>query len=288
MDVRKSLSKLKGKLKIRGSVREEERKRAEIVGGRVDQPNPPPQQEPHVTAEGYSGGGDRGYVDVDQPLRLNEPEQIPADGSSGDPEGDVKIEGREAGLRPHQDIEIRVESGSGDGGDVEPMDPSSPNPPIPPSGKPDGVQTQFSLHLPLITPLDQVDGTGGVDSAREPHLNRSTGPRAAIEGEWKSNVVAATKLLLRGVRDSADAFSPLKSVTGGLCFIVDNIEVRPTLSHVGYIANAPQRSQANNEAIESLAPRIKALAESLCTPVSAGDVREESRRNVLERSVCSL
>ena len=36
---------------------------------------------------------------------------------------------------------------------------------------------------------------------------------------------AAAKLLLRGVRDTADAFGPLKSVAGGLCFILENCEV---------------------------------------------------------------
>jgi hypothetical protein len=40
----------------------------------------------------------------------------------------------------------------------------------------------------------------------------------------------------------------------------------------------PQRTKANKEAIESLAPRVKALAESLCKPVSEGDVKERERR----------
>lgn len=42
---------------------------------------------------------------------------------------------------------------------------------------------------------------------------------------WRSNVSATAKLLLCGVRDSADAFPPLKSVVGGLCFILENYEV---------------------------------------------------------------
>ena len=41
----------------------------------------------------------------------------------------------------------------------------------------------------------------------------------------KSTVSASAKLLLRGVRDSADAFGPLKSIAGGLCFILENGEV---------------------------------------------------------------
>ena len=40
--------------------------------------------------------------------------------------------------------------------------------------------------------------------------------------DWKAG---SAKLLLRGVRDSADAFGPLKAVAGGLCFILENCEV---------------------------------------------------------------
>ena len=46
------------------------------------------------------------------------------------------------------------------------------------------------------------------------------------KSDWKSTSATA-KLLLRAVRDSADAFGPLKSVASGLCFIVENCEVRP-------------------------------------------------------------
>ena len=48
---------------------------------------------------------------------------------------------------------------------------------------------------------------------------------------WKSTSSASAKLLLRGVRDSSDAFGPLKSVAGGLCFILENCEVRPPRSY---------------------------------------------------------
>ena len=95
---------------------------------------------------------------------------------------------------------------------------------------------------------------------------------------------ATAKLILRGVRDSSDAFGPLKSVAGGLCFVLENCEVQPS-SHSCYPrhSQALQRTKANQQAIESLAPRVKALAESLCVPASEGDFREESRRNALER-----
>ena len=60
------------------------------------------------------------------------------------------------------------------------------------------------------------------------HHDKSGEPSAAVDetkSNWKSTASATAKLLLRGVRDSADAFGPLKSVAGGLCFIVENCEV---------------------------------------------------------------
>ena len=44
-----------------------------------------------------------------------------------------------------------------------------------------------------------------------------------------------------------------------------------------------QRTKANTQEIESLAPRVRALAGSLCTPIPGGDIKEGSRRKVLER-----
>jgi len=39
----------------------------------------------------------------------------------------------------------------------------------------------------------------------------------------------------------------------------------------------------NEHAIESLAPRVKRLSESLSVPISLGDVNEEERARKLER-----
>ena len=68
---------------------------------------------------------------------------------------------------------------------------------------------------------------------------KSVEPSAAAgenknKSDWKSTASASAKLLLRGVRDSADAFGPLKSVASGLCFILENCEVRspsPNATH---------------------------------------------------------
>lgn len=46
----------------------------------------------------------------------------------------------------------------------------------------------------------------------------------------KSNIgslaSSGAKFILRGIRDSADAFPPLKSAAGAMCVILDNCEVR--------------------------------------------------------------
>jgi hypothetical protein len=58
--------------------------------------------------------------------------------------------------------------------------------------------------------------------------NESPGPSAVADkkSNWKATASATAKLFLRGVRDSADAFGPLKSVASGLCFVLENCEVQ--------------------------------------------------------------
>ena len=41
--------------------------------------------------------------------------------------------------------------------------------------------------------------------------------------------------------------------------------------------------KGNDDAIESLEPRVRTLAESLCVPVSEDDTKEKDRRKKLER-----
>ena len=104
------------------------------------------------------------------------------------------------------------------------------------------------------------------------------------KSNWKSTASATAKLILRGVSESADAFSPLKSVAGGLCFILENCEVRSS-SHIlsTTLTWIPQRTKANKQAIESLAFRIEALSALLCAPVPNGDAEEETRKKKLEK-----
>jgi hypothetical protein len=44
-----------------------------------------------------------------------------------------------------------------------------------------------------------------------------------------------------------------------------------------------QRMKENEDAIGSLAPRVKTLTESLRAPISEGDTKEQHRREKLEQ-----
>jgi hypothetical protein len=62
--------------------------------------------------------------------------------------------------------------------------------------------------------------------------DKSTDPSAAHENEpnWKSTAYSTTKLAINLVRESSDAFPPLKSVVGGLSAILDHCDVQPISS----------------------------------------------------------
>ena len=91
------------------------------------------------------------------------------------------------------------------------------------------------IHLtspfPRIIDYSAADPIGSLPSHTQG--GQSGSPENVIEqdavGEGKSDlgslVASAAKLTLRGVREAADAFPPLKAVAGGLCFILDNCEV---------------------------------------------------------------
>ena len=101
-------------------------------------------------------------------------------------------------------------------------------------GHGEGVDSSGSLSRPGPHAVTSGElGQGGNESNVG---GRSVGPGTAADenkSDWKSTASASAKLVLRGVRDSADAFGPLKSVAGGLCFILENCEVwfPPPISH---------------------------------------------------------
>jgi len=103
-----------------------------------------------------------------------------------------------------------------------------------------------------------------------PRPDESVEPSAAADkskSNWKSTASATAKLLLRGVRDSADAFGPLKSVAGGLCFILESCEVWSSydisLPTVLIVSSANKGKQASNRIIGT--PGQSACWITLCT-----------------------
>ena len=222
----------------------------------------------------------------------------PKPGRTGNQEGEGPYVSGGAG-KVHSDLHPDVGAAAGskpsregndaDGGEVGRVHPSPSTTSILHSGKPDSTWIWVFLPLPLIIPLRNAGTSPIPDRGPATVLTEeSAGPGAVADGNksnLKSTASATAKLILRGVSDAADAFGPLKSVAGGLCFILENCEVQscsdPPLSPRR--SSVLQRMKANKQAIESLAPRVKVLADILCVPASDGDVGEKSRRKRLER-----
>ena len=218
-DIRSSLSKLKKgvKYRFRGKKHAPDKVGVGTAGERVDSSGSLLQPEPHLTASGDSGGGSRISADVRQ-VRSRDPspqsKPIPAGGGNEDTQkgsGDVdekEVSQGHSGSNP--DTKVTVGSGPDQGVHSSPSPPSLSN-----EAEPGGACSSFTspTDLTISYPSDNVD-------TAEP------GSVVDKKSDWKSTTFATAKLLLRGVRDSADAFGPLKSVVGGLCFILENCEVR--------------------------------------------------------------
>jgi len=83
---------------------------------------------------------------------------------------------------------------------------------------------------PLIIPSDNVDTSALPYRGPEVVRPDETLELSAAADEKKSNrkpTAPTTAELLRGVRDSAGAFGPLRSIAGSLCFVLGNYEVWP-------------------------------------------------------------
>ena len=85
----------------------------------------------------------------------------------------------------------------------------------------------------LYTDVEVVAGTGSGRVAGDQFYSRPSTP-LFTDG---SPAVPATVKLLRGVRDSANSFGPLRSIARTLCFILETCEVCPP-SHMCLIHSA--------------------------------------------------
>ena len=80
----------------------------------------------------------------------------------------------------------------------------------------------------LIGTPDSIDNFATPDQVEDGSSSSQSGLNA-VDGnrfeQWKSAASATAKLFLCAAKESTDVFPPLKSVVGGLCFILDNFEV---------------------------------------------------------------
>ena len=179
-----------------------------------------------IATGGHDGEGSRTGKDTRQVHSRNrspQPEPVPVGGRGSDGEG----KGVDVGAHLEPNVEIVV----GGGPSPAPLSPSPAQ--LLHGGKPESTWTRLFYLIYLTVPSDNTESSAvpdqvpGVVSSDE---SAKPGPVASEEkSNWKTTAAATAKLLLRGVCDSADAFGPLKSVAGGLCFVLDNCEVRPPL-----------------------------------------------------------
>jgi len=307
MDIRGSFSRLKKKLKQPGSKRKPDRTGAGSGGEGSDPAGSLSSLAvPHLVVDSGHNREDKGSNTDGRQIRSagrlpapGVPEPVPARRSNNGQGGiEGGIDEGEAGQRhphPHSDSKLAVgcrpghKGNEADGERVGRVCPSPSTPSITFGGTPNGV-CMWLFRLSSLIFLSENAGTSAIphNVPKVPHLDESGGPSATADGnklDWRSTVSSTAKLLLRGVRDSADAFGPLKSVAGGLCFILENCEVCPpsTYYSIYNTHSSPQQMEANKQAIESLAHRVKTLSGWLCTPVSGGDTREVLRRQILEQ-----
>ena len=240
-DIRKSFSSMKKDFKhrLRGKKPAPDRAGANAAGEAVSSSASLLQPDSHVAASGHNEEGARISANISE-ARSKDPSPIPADEGHRDElqrkEADVdEKEGGQTDSRPDPDIEVVA----GIGPDAEDKQACSPLPAasVPRDLEPASTLTFSPQLLCLIFPSHNA-GTSAVPDQMQKELR----PDEAAELDaatnekksgWKSTAYATAKLLLRGVRDSADAFGPLKSVAGGLCFILENCEVRPS-PHLRY------------------------------------------------------
>ena len=229
-DIRKSFSKLKKGFKHRvgGKKHAPGEVGVDAVGERVSSLASLLGPGPRVTASGHDEEGTRISADISQAHSRNPSphlESMPADESRLDSSQGKWVD---VGGKDLDDAEVAARGGPGQ--DVK-QTSSSPLPvaSIPPKQEPDSAWALSAQLLHLIIPLHNA-GTSTVPDHKQKHLHpdENAEPNASAnekKSSWKSTAFATAKLLLRGVRDSADAFGPLKSVAGGLCFILENCEV---------------------------------------------------------------
>ena len=236
-DMRKSLSNLKQDLKYRlgGKKRAPGRAGDDAAGERISSSASLQQPDSRVAASSHNKEGSGVSTDISQARSRDpspQPKPVPVgEGRRDDPQSnEADVDEKEGGQgEPRLDLDVKLAAGSGPSRKDERAHSPPPVTSIPLKQEPDSTWAVSSRLLYLIVPLHNADASAVPDQTqREPSPDENTESNAAASDKkpnWKSTAYASAKLLLRGVRDSADAFGPLKSVVGGLCFILENCEV---------------------------------------------------------------
>ena len=226
----------KFKERLKGKKGKQDKAGDNTAEGSISSSSPFPRPVPHVTAGGHDeerSGASADTRQVHSRDRPPQPESALIGGRDDDEGKEAKIGGKVV-EQSHSHLEPNVETvvGGGPGltdDEVGPLAPS-PSTPILHGGNSESTWTRLFHLLYLIVPSNNAEPSAAPDQAPElvsTDQSAEPGPAASEEkSNWRSTAIAAAKLLLRGVRDSADAFGPLKSVAGGLCFVLDNYEVR--------------------------------------------------------------
>ena len=236
-DIRESFSKLKKGLKHRvgGKKRAPDRAGDSTAGERVSSSVSLQRPDPRTAVSGHDGEGGATNANVSQARSRDpspRPEPVPADeGRLDNPQKkEVDVGEKEASRRRSSlDADVEGTAGSNPGQEVERASSPPPVTSIPRKQEHDSTRTLSPQPTKLIIPSDDTDRPAVRDhTPQEVRPDENAEPGVAAnerKSGWKSTAFATAKLLLQGVRDSADAFGPLKSVAGGICFIVENYEV---------------------------------------------------------------
>ena len=236
-DIRKSFSNLKKDFKhrLRGKKHAPDRAETNIAGERVSSSASLLRPDSRVAVSGHDGEGGRINADVSQ-VHLGDPsphpEPVPADEDRLDhpQREEVDVDEKEV-TRRHSSLDpgVKDAAGSSPGRKIKRTSSLPSVTSIPPKQEPDRTSMPSPQPLCLTVHLDNAGIPAVPDSVpQDLRPDENAEPSAGAnekKSSWKSTTIATAKLLLRGVRDSSDAFGPLKSVAGGLCFILENCEV---------------------------------------------------------------
>ena len=236
-DIRKSFSDMKKDFKhrLRGKKRAPDRSGADTAGERFSSSAPLLQPDSRVAASGLNEEGSGISAGILQAHSRDSSLMSADEGRRDDSqrkEADLdEKEGGQGDSRSDPDVEVAA-------GSVPSREDKRAYSPLPIASVPRKQESGSTWMSPprsmcLIIPLHNADASAAPDPAQKELLpDENTESNAATDGKksnWKSTTYATAKLLLRGVRDSADAFGPLKSIAGGLCFILENCEVWSSL-----------------------------------------------------------